>query len=163
MGGVPVSFDWGTAVTAAVAVYGAGLSTYTFITQRRDNRPRVKVTLSYGALFLRDRPQIALMIGVSNPGKHNVTVKSVWLQLPNKHRFFMPRLEGTTQLPCELAVGQGQTFWMWPTIVAGELSKQGMTGDVKLSAGATDANGNEYRSEVGKFSVEQVLSEAKQA
>ena len=153
------NINWTDIVIALVALYGAGLSTYTFIVERRDKRPLLNVRLTYGILDYVTRGEIAMLFFVSNSGSRSVTVTSVCLLLPDKRTMVVRQLPGTAPLPVELQPGQGQTFWMLPRDVAQTLHEEGYRGVLKVRARCTDATGRDYHSKAGTFDIEAYLKD----
>ena len=150
---------WTDIVIALVAIYAAGLSTYTFIQDKRDKRPLLKVRLTYGILDYVTRGEIAMLFSMSNPGSRPVTVTSVCLLLPDKRTMVVRQLQGTAPLPVELQPGQGQTYWMLPRDVAQTLQKEGYRGVLNVRATCTDATGRDYHSKAGTFDIEARLKD----
>lgn len=151
---------WTDIVTALVALYAAGLSTYNFIMERRDKRPSLNVRLSYGALTLSDHGQIVLLFNVSNAGSQPITLTSIGVRLNDKRTLYMPQLSGTASLPIELQPGQGRLFWMLPHVVAQSLHEQGYNGEQKVRAVCTDATGREHFSKSWTFNIEARLNDS---
>jgi hypothetical protein len=91
-------------VTAAVALYGALLSTYTAWTRWKESRAQVKVTLSTGITVPDPSPPLIVM-DIANHGNHSVTFSGGCAALRvkrSKSVFLIPRPMGQ-QLPHPLA------------------------------------------------------------
>lgn len=157
------NINWTDIVLAVVALYGAGLSTYTFIMERRDKRPSLNLRLSYGVLQYASGGKLGVIFDVSNTGRQLMTVTSIGLRLPSGHTIYEPSLPGTASLPVELQPGQGQKFWMRPYDVAQTLHQHGYAGVQKVRAVCTDAAGREYFSKPGSFNVEARLADSSPA
>jgi hypothetical protein len=83
-----------TVVTALVAVYGAGLSTYTFFAKRRESRRLVKVELSRGILGTYPEVSHVLLLSASNPGNRAVTLEGISFDLPDKRQVVLFKPDG---------------------------------------------------------------------
>jgi hypothetical protein len=152
--------NWGTAIALLIALYGAGLSTYSFIVDRRDKQARLTTTATVGFQMLPTRagPPIVLMT-VANPSLLDVNVTGVGLVLPDygRTKLIIRHLDGTTTLPFALKQGQSATFWIETKELASNLRAQGMSGNVRIQTYASDAVGHEYRSKPYLFEVDNWL------
>jgi len=140
--------DWKWTVTAIVAAYGAGLSTYKAWADRTRDKRQIRVTISPG--YLTHGPNLSgemLILSASNPGHRPVTLTSVGLQLPDKRTMIIPAQEGTAQLPHELNEGNSVTHWMPTREVAAELRRAGFSRKVRLTAFYLDATDDRHWSE----------------
>lgn len=78
-----IEWNWSVIITAIVAVYGAILSTFNTIANRRDKQQRLSVVLSNG--FLTYGPDIGplmFFIEIANIGSKVVTINSINIKLP---------------------------------------------------------------------------------
>src|SRR5205807_2504081 len=93
-------------LTAVIAIYGAGLSTYTFIMNRREKRRVLTVKANHAlAPDSHGNAEELIIIGVSNPGFQNVTVVSVSIELPNRKQLVFPNPRSDKRIPHELTPG----------------------------------------------------------
>jgi hypothetical protein len=77
---LPQWWDWKWFGTLLVALYAAGLSTYTAWQKRRENRSEVRVTLTFG-MFLppgRGQPVTTISMNASNHAFRDVTFSSAF-------------------------------------------------------------------------------------
>jgi hypothetical protein len=150
-----------TILTAIVALYGAILSTYTFIVQRRDAKPAVKTKLTNGFLDLgHDLSNPMFLIEAANDGNHVVTLSSVGMILPDKRQLILTRPRSNIQLPYELKPGTNCTVWIEIVEVAHRLREQGFRGKVKLVGFYLAQTGVKYKSKPYKLDIDSWLKRA---
>lgn len=79
--------NWDIVITLIIAVYGAGLSTYTIWSARKEHKRELKVELMYGVSTHPLAPKgLLLIIQALNTGRKTVTLSSMGLILPNKEK-----------------------------------------------------------------------------
>jgi len=144
-------------VTIIVAVYGAILSTYNFLVERRKHRPSVNVKISQGFLSsgAGDVSDLMLFLSASNPGEKAVTLASHGFELPNKKNLVFPRAQSDVTFPCELLPEKGCQVWMPVLDVARALRSEGFSGKVKLVGFYRDQVGRTHRSKPYEFNVDE--------
>ncbi|TET45198.1 hypothetical protein E3J62_08095 [candidate division TA06 bacterium] len=150
------SMHWTTYIVAAVAVYGAVLSTYTALSKLRQGRRRIRVKFSWGALF--QGPEVSpqmLFIIVSNPGNRAVTIHTPAIILPNDTRVVFPDPHSDVGFPCDLPEGQSCKVWIEVRELAEFLKSRGFSGKTKLVAICEDAVDNVYKSRSTIFDVDR--------
>jgi len=141
-----LGIDWHWISTTAVAVYGAGLSTYNMYNARRKDRREIKVTISAG--YLTHGPDLSdemFVLSASNPGHRAVTVTSVGIRLPDGRQMVFPYPEGP-QLPYHLTEGTNCDHVVPIREIARKLSTSGFRGTVKIKAFYRDAVENVHTS-----------------
>ena len=141
--------DWISLIIAIVAVYGAGLSTYNFILDRRDKQRKIKVDLSYGFPVSHNMELMddALVITVSNPGNRQVTINTPSIRIPDGKKIFTPHPNSNVSFPHTLDEGKNCIVWFPLKEVKYTLSENGYRGKVKMVAQCTDQVDNIYESE----------------
>lgn len=132
-----------------LALYGAGLSTWLAVVQRRDKHPRVKVKATYG--FLTAGSQLSeqqVLIEIANIGEKPITISSGGLLLPNKVTLMGGmRSENTTApLPHELNHGKSFTMWFDLRQVEMALAQSGFPPGSEIRAKFCDQTSNVYLS-----------------
>jgi hypothetical protein len=143
-------------VTTLLAVYAAVLSTYIAVTQILPNFFRIKVELTRGLQSNQgefvDPP--LLMWNVINRSRNDVTVKSIFIKLPDGKYFYNAGLQGDASLPMQLK-GQASTgFWVEEAQVIMGLQKYKFGGEIKIRGGVRDAIGRIYLSKPVKMVAE---------
>jgi hypothetical protein len=152
------SLPWTTIVTAAVAIYGAALSTYNLIVNHREKSRRVKVRISWG--FLTYGPQLSstmLFITVANPGTRPVTLTSVGLLLPDGKQMFFPPADANQSLPFDLTEGKSFQAWAPMKGIALELRRIGFSERAKVVGFCLDTLDVRHTSKTFKFDIQQAL------
>lgn len=143
-------------VTVLIAIYGAGLSTYTHIARSRERRRVLKVSIKEGAVGLGGKlGDWSLIFAISNPGFMPIVLSSIALLLPDGKTVVFFRPQGTANLPHELAPGRQCQFWTGLFDLAVELSHQGYKGLVRLKLRVTDETDCEHLSKGYTLNIEQ--------
>ena len=144
-------------IVAAVAVYGAALSTMTYRAQRHQHRARIRVSVSHGFPVLGGQvgwPQ--LQIEATNIGERPVMLKAAGYKLPRKGESLAlidPSLRTIPQFPCELPPHQSGMLAEDMADVAGSLARAGYIGRVRLVGFVRDQEDVEYLAKSIDFDV----------
>ena len=150
--------SWPTILTALVAVYGAGLATYTAVSSYLRNRRHIKVELSLGIMAPAiGNTSTVLLITASNPGDKPVTANSITLELPDRKHAILPHYPGSAQLPKELLPGQALTVYVDAHDFSKDTRDSGYSGTVRLRARCYEATGQLFKSKKLKYSIESWL------
>jgi hypothetical protein len=133
-------------LTAAVAVYGALLSTYTFWANRRDKRPRVRARISFGFLTLPTglSPEM-LLLECSNPGHVPVTINNPGILLSDGRTLAFIGRQSNVAFPHTLETGRSCTAWEAAGTIVEQLTETGFSGTVRLVPFCRDQIGNTYK------------------
>jgi hypothetical protein len=147
--------NWVTIVTAAVAVYGAILSTYNAFSKWAEDRRTVQVGLRYG--IYPENPK--LFLSAVNAGKRPVFLHKRWLSLSNKKKIEYNGMHyiGEPFLPVQLTEGNSCEYWTPARGLAAHLKESGLSGTIKLVAFFQDSMGVHYRSKPLRFEIETYL------
>lgn len=156
MTGLQVTF---AIVTAALALYGAVLSTYNTIHERRRRKPQLAVTFSHGLIGYGGggASPALLILGAGNSGERPVTISSAYLDIPCRKQSMFGMWHGEVELPHQLLPGEGCQLYIEQATVARELVRIGLSGRVTLVAAFHDQIGNTYRSRPMEFGIEEAL------
>ncbi|MGO9019660.1 MAG: hypothetical protein ACLQVJ_15060 [Syntrophobacteraceae bacterium] len=147
--------NWTAIVTAAVAVYGAALSTYTLIQNRKEKRRQIRVKLSNG--FLTSGPELSpamLLIEATNPGNRTVILNTVGISLPDKKTLAFPIPHSNVRFPHPLPEGNSCLVWTPLKELAQQLRQEGYSGKVKLVGFYRDQVGTQYSSNAFAFEID---------
>jgi len=139
--------DTSAIITAIVAIYGAALSTYIFITNLRQRRRQLTVTLTKG--FRTSAQGLSppmFIITVANPGNRAVSIDTPYIELPDRATLVWLEPLSDVRFPYELEEGKNCHVWAEIEEVTGELVKKGHSGTVKLTAKVRDRTGKIYSS-----------------
>jgi hypothetical protein len=148
--------NWQWLVMAAVAVYGALLSTYNAYVARKQRKRQVKVWLSYG--MLTNGPELSenmLLLSAANAGHRTVTLTSYGFRLPDGRQLVAPVPQGNASLPCELTEGKSCMFWMSVQEVSQQLKRNGFSGTVRIKGFYRDAVDGLHSSKPFSVNIDQ--------
>lgn len=151
-------------VVAAVAVYGAVLSTMTYRAQHRDRRAKVRVRVSNGFPVFGDHigdPQ--LQLEATNTGGRPVVLEAAGFRLPRNGEtlaLISPSLRTFPEFPCELPPHRSGMFAEDMSDIAGSLARHGYVGRVRLVGFFRDQEDNEYLAKPWDFDVNEWLRRA---
>jgi hypothetical protein len=141
-------------ITLSIAGYAACLATYTFIVQRRDKNPKLKITTKWGVIATVGvgASEKMLFLYAANVGEKPMTIASWGLKLPDKSSFFIPNpLVESTRLPHELTVGKSCTVVMSVEELEQSVRKTEYKGRVKLIPWFSDQTGKIYEAKSFQF------------
>lgn len=149
-------------IVAAVAVYGAGLSTVTFRAQRRERRAIVKVQTSNGFAVWGQRGNPQLQITATNAGERPVVIEAAGFKLPNGQDTLalINPTTSTMQFPHQLAPHHNCLVAEDMAEIAGSLAQAGHRGRIKLVGFFRDQDGNVFRAKPCDFDIEGWLRQA---
>ena len=140
---------WPTIVTAAVALYGAVLSTVNLIVGRKERRRQVQVRFGQAVSLvpLLNTPVDLLSMEAVNVGSRPVTLNAPTILLPTRDRVFFPRFwHGSSSFPCELSDSAKCTALIEVAALADAFRQKGLTGRVRLVGVFKDSAGKEHKS-----------------
>lgn len=132
-------------ITAIVAVYGAGISTYTLVSNNKEKKRQIKVSLSIGYIVDRgngDDPM--LIITVTNPGFRTVTINTPEILLPDGKKMFFPDPLSNVTFPFELHEGKNCMLWTKRQDLLEELIRAQYSGTIKIKGACRDATDKVY-------------------
>lgn len=137
---------WAALITALVALYGAILSTITFLATRKEKRRQLRLNMSMGwHPYPQKLSEPMLLIDVANPGYRSVTISFPYIRLPNEKILFFPPLKASVPFPHELKEGKSCMVWTEEAEIKRVLLEQGYSGAIKLRAEVADQTGKKYR------------------
>jgi hypothetical protein len=147
-------------VLAAVAVYGAILSTLNHRAQAKVRRRAVNVRTTHGMSFSGPHispPQIYLE--AVNTGEVPVVLASFGFRLPDGKSLAMidPSVRSVSSFPHELPPHRSITFGENYQVIAWTLAQAGYSGEVKLTGFYSDAEHREYCSKPWTLNVQDWL------
>lgn len=143
-------------VTALVAVYGAGLSTWTFYHNRARTRIRLNIEIAMGFLPVMGSGlgPTNLILEVSNPGHRAVTVQPPSILLPDGRQVVFMNPNSEVEFPFELREGKNCHSWTPLRDLAIQIGDAGLSGTVDLVASVKDLVGNEFKSKKWPLDVD---------
>ena len=136
--------DWAAVVTAAVAIYGAGLSTYVAVSARRATQRSLRVSLSMSVLADAPEPRTVFMLSAANSGQRVVKLVMAVIRLPDGSQFVPLQPQLGNFLPCELHEGKSLEIPIAVEHVVQALKESGHKGRVSLRADFRDVLDTHY-------------------
>ena len=137
----------GEIIVAIVAVYGAIISTITFISRRKEKQRRLEVKLSNGFIMYNYGPgEFMLFIEVLNPGFMDVVINVPSLILPDGKTIVFPNPQSNVNFPFKLQEGMNCKTWTEMKDLAKNLKENGYSGNIKIYAKVEDGAGNIHKS-----------------
>ena len=146
---------WTEYIIAAVAVYGACLSTYTLCVQIIRNRPEVKVKISQGFLTSSVGGLSAqmLFLSASNSGQKTVTLSSCGIRIPYNKQLIIPNPKGDVRFPHELLPSKSCQIWIEASEIVETLKSGGFSGKINLIGFYRDQTDRTYKSKPYLFDI----------
>jgi hypothetical protein len=142
---------WYEVVTAIVALWGAGLSTYQYIAGKKEQRRQVKVTIfsTLATITASGQPHFALYATAVNTGRRPVSLHSPMLEMGDPPHVYIDVYHRNPKVafPYEVTEGRECAVRVQTEPLAAGLEQDGVAGGVELVAVFTDATGGRYRSE----------------
>jgi hypothetical protein len=155
-----MEFGWDVFFTLLIAVYGAILSTYSVLSRRQEQRPKLKVLLKYGITIdplSQARSPLKFILSALNTGKKTITLDIVGLILPTKDKkyfdFYYPN--SPVHFPYDLLEGKSCSVYIELKELANDLKQEGYSGKISLKGYYKDAIDRKYESKSVKFDIEK--------
>jgi hypothetical protein len=134
-------------IIAVVALYGAGLSTYTLIQNNKEKRRQLKVHITKRFPVSKEGQVLkpdGIIIHIKNPGYKKVTVVDSQIMLPKEEVLIFPSPIGNIRFPYEIEEGKDCVVSIELQKVISGANELGYSGDVKLKAKVIDGAGDRY-------------------
>jgi hypothetical protein len=150
---------WIQGVTLFIAVWGAFLSTYKILSDRKSSKRNVTVKVTTGIISQGCAPHpFIINISAINMGLRDVTLKSVGFLLPNGKEPIIMAQNTTIRFPYTLPEGNECTVSKFRFKLAKELKQNGFSGKVKLRGYYQGATGEYYKSKPHAFDIDSPLN-----
>lgn len=139
---------WDRVIIAIVAVYGAIMSTITFISRSKEKQSQLKVEISNGLIGTAGAgvSEVMLFIEIYNSGYRDVTINVPKIILPNRKIVVFPNPLSDVTFPHRLKEGSSCKVWTELKDLAQNLSEHGYTGIIKINADVYDGAGRRHKS-----------------
>lgn len=135
-------------ITAIVAIYGAGLSTFIFIKQNQKEKRKLNVILKNG--FLTQGPELSelmILFDISNPGYVPVTVHPPAISVKGHTvNVLFTEPKSNVNFPYTLQSGKRVHIWEPMKPLLNEFKRRGLKGTIKLIGTIEDQTGKEFKS-----------------
>ena len=150
-------------VLFVLAIWGAGLSTYSFLVAKRKEKRSIQVKVSTVMLTYGSElgPPIAKLEAI-NIGQRVVTVSTLTFETPTKGRMF-PLAENRypgmsdTKLPVSLNDGQSAQMHISYHEIGEALVGNGKTGRIRIVPVCVDSTGGEHRGEPWDIDTNELI------
>ena len=137
--------NWSQCVTAAIALYGATLSTANLLASRKEKQRKLKVRATEAFRNINDKIIFGRYVRIINPGFRPVTLEEQFFYLPGrKSSFSISDLENDIKFPFELKEGTSCDVWTRESSIRGMLKDIGLSGKVKILVGVVDQTGKTF-------------------
>lgn len=149
------SLPWKDIATVLIAIYAAALSTYTFLTNRRKDRPDIVVEVTTD---LRGTPPVInLMVTLNalNVGHRPVTLAVTGFLLPDGQIMDFIRPQIDVEFPHKLVSGERCRAWMEIGNLKANLMKAGYYQKVEVVGYFRDEVNRIYKSKKWEFDTDQ--------
>jgi hypothetical protein len=124
--------QWASIITLAVALYGAGLSTYNLRQALKKDRRVVIVRLDAEIFGYGDSSRTVIKITVTNAGHRPVVASLPILILPNRRHVTLMSAGGSQNFPARLDDGESEYVRINLGELGSLLSAKGYHGPVKI-------------------------------
>lgn len=145
-------------ITAAVALYGATLSTITLLLHRREKRQRIRVKLWLGFI---GNPLVGIkdvvIIEAANTGNVPVYISSYSYHLPEKKKKVVGNFVSDKPIPCTLAPGEGVQVWIESEKFVELVKAEGFKKEVQVVGEFSNKAGRVFRSEAQTLEIDKLL------
>ncbi len=150
-------------VLFVLAIWGAGLSTYSFLASRRKDKRSIQVKVSSVMLTYGDKlgPPIAKLEAI-NIGQRNVTISTLTFETPTKGRMFpltQDRYPGLSDTKLPITLGDGESAQMYISYKEiGQALLEKYKGDrVNIVPVCIDSTGGEHRGEAWDVDANELI------
>jgi len=145
-----------TIIMAIVALYGAALSTYNAIQQRKEKKPSIKVSQGIGMITdaMGGLSDAMIVLTAANTGHIPVTLASAGLFLPNSQQMIFPPLALNVRFPYELVPGKSCRIYREATSIVKSIKEQQYNGKIDVVVFFQDEVGNTYKSKKTKLDLD---------
>lgn len=144
-------------ITGVIAIYGALLSTATFVLHNLGKRQRVKVKLYLGvAAAGPSKPEDIVVIEAANIGSIMVHLSNCCIRLPDGQQF-IARFRYDKSLPISLSSGESVQAFIASEIFIKTLEKNNYPKKIEVRAEFSNKAGKVFRSKKQKLDLEGLL------
>lgn len=139
------NINWTQIIVAIVAVYGAILSTITFLYNQKEKIRNLNVVFSNGSIInSSDLGDIMLFITVLNSGSKSAIINVPRIILPDRKTIVFPNPQSNIRFPYKLEEGSKCMIWTDMKGLAKQLCANGYKGKIKLMADVEDGTEKKY-------------------
>lgn len=145
-------------ITALVALYGAGLATFTFSVQQLEKKHRVKVKLWLGFIGAgQNGAKDIVLLEAANSGVTHVHLSECCIELPDKKENFIARFNYDRDFPSTLAPGESVQAFIDSETFIKAARESGYDKSVIARAKFANKGGDIFRSKEEKLDLDTML------
>jgi len=138
---------WTEFGTAAIAIYGAILSTIIFLKEQQKLRRNIKINLTTGYITSdQGLSNFMIILEFVNPGFKTVTINSPELRIYDGKKIIIPNPNSNVRFPHSLEEGKSAHVWIEIGGLQKELIQIGYQNTVKLKGAIRDQTGKQFYS-----------------
>lgn len=142
-----VSFTVTELLTAAIAIYGAVLSTVIYFKEQQKFKRKIKVNVSTGYItYVQGLSNFMVILEFVNPGFKAVTINSPELWMSDGRKIIIPNPNSNVAFPFTLEEGKSAHVWMDIEGLQKELIHAGYSDTVRLTGAISDQTGKKFHS-----------------
>lgn len=151
-------------ITAALALYGAALATFTFVVQQIDKRKKIITTLSLGFVAQgQSSPVDIVTFEAANSGEVPVHVSSCHLLLPETKEKIVALFQFNRDFPVTLNPGESVQAWLESEKFIEIVRKTKTVTELLVVAEFSNKGGNTFRSKPERFNLDDMMFAKKNA
>lgn len=142
--------------TLAIAVWGAGLSTFNLVEGLRRERRRVRIiqTAAFYAYPGQGLGAPMMALEIVNHGHRPVVINAPQMRLPDGRHMALWNADSSHEFPKNLTDGESVTVRFYYAAVSDSLKDAGYRGTVRLRPTCTDTTGKRFFGKVWKFDLD---------
>ena len=145
-------------LTAAIAIYGALVSTFTLVLHQREKKQKVTVKLWLGMLGVGKSSVVDIVImEAANAGSVPVHLSNCCYLIPHSKKKLVARFEYDKEMPITLAPGESVQAWIKSENFIEVLKKEGCTNQVTVVAQFSNKAGRDFVSKPETVQFDKLL------
>jgi hypothetical protein len=148
------SLPWKDIITVLIAVYGAVLSTYTFLATRRRDKPNIIIEVTTDLRGDMSRAGLMITLNALNVGHRPITLSMMGFLLPDGQIMDFIRPQTDVEFPYKLESGERCRAWMEVERFKANLMKAGYYQQVELVGYFRDEVNRIYKSNKWVFNTD---------
>ncbi|MCM3628779.1 hypothetical protein M3194_15655 [Paenibacillus glycanilyticus] len=157
-----IADNWAQIITVGIALYGAVMSTITFVANKKEKTRQLEADITNGFLtYDHGLSGGMLFLTVRNKGYKTASINAPFLLLPNKSKIVFTRPQSNVTFPYKLEEGTDCQIWIEIGDIAEMLYERGYRGEVKLQCGVNENGGKTiYSKKLYKLNIDVWLKRA---
>jgi hypothetical protein len=146
-------------ITAAVALWGAGLSTFLAVRQLLRDRRRLSVKVTWGLMDVPHEPRSrgVVTIVAANTGHRPIEITDLFFLMPDRRSLVVPGMQTSKPLPCKLEEGQSLSGQIMSLDFADGIVRGEYPEKLSVTPACRDGTGTVYRGALTKVGLAELL------